>query len=100
MNAIEILINYAGNEDLGDGGYAEELASNAATEITALYVELEYYELARQEDRKRIDMLIAEVTRLRLIESAAKKLLAVNPTQRWTVDEMNALDDALKAGTK
>ena len=38
-----------------------------------------------------------ELARLRLVESAARKLLAANPTERWTVDEMNALDEALNS---
>ena len=48
--------------------------------------------------------LQADNARLRLVESAARKLLGTNPTRRWVVDEnnvltedeMNALDEALK----
>jgi hypothetical protein len=39
MNAIEKLIEYALNEDLGDGGYSAELASEAVTDLARLQQE-------------------------------------------------------------
>jgi hypothetical protein len=96
MTALELLLQP------DTDGAQSQLQIDAAAELAALTAEVERLRLVESAARKLLAVnaelaaLKAEVERLRLVESAAKKLLAAKPTKRWTVDEMNALDDALK----